>query len=152
MQHDAYLEETRRIYMALRSALSDFQRFMNPIFQRQGLKPMEGCLLAELHHRDGQSAGELAVRLSVAPANLVPLRRALEHAGMIECRADEHDGRSHRLYLTERGRATLSGIDEQIRTHADRFESEEHDAPMMLADAQHGFEALHALFAEHAET
>ncbi len=61
-----------------------------------------GCLLALSQH-DGMSPSELADALHVSRPTVTSMLQRMEAGGAIERRADEHDQRISRLYLTSRG-------------------------------------------------
>ena len=108
------LDFCHRVYMEIRSVAAAFQSYMDPLFSEVGLKSLEGCLLAELDHCDGQSINELSRSTSITSTNLPPLWHSLEEKGLIERRRDEVDGRSYRLYLTDAGREVLARLNGMI--------------------------------------
>lgn len=131
-----------RIYAETRNAAAEFQGFMTPLFAQEDLKPLEGCVLAELGYRDGQSINELAHATSILPTNLPPLWHALEKKGLVERRRDEMDSRSLRLYLTAEGTALLARVDQRISVG---LAAEASERRALVAQAMAGFDALHKL-------
>jgi len=69
------------------------------------LRPGLGNVLFALFSRDGESAGELSVRLGVPKSTMTGVITALEDSGIVETRPDERDHRVKRLWLTRRGRS-----------------------------------------------
>lgn len=97
-------------------------------FRSLGLNSAWFDVLARVGAREGQSQGELAEALLVTKGNISQLMAKIEAAGLLERRAD---GRSLRIYLTEKGRAlaaeavprqeallnkTFTGLDDTERT------------------------------------
>lgn len=74
-----------------------------------------GCLLALSHH-DGISPSELAEALHVSRPTVTSMLQRMEAAGAIERRADEHDQRISRVFLTTRGHELAARM---RRVHAD---------------------------------
>jgi len=78
--------------------------------------------LAKVERQDGLGQHELAEMLEVQPIAMVRLIDQLSAEGLIERRADAHDRRRNRLYLTEAGRARLASLaDFKERLGADLF-------------------------------
>jgi DNA-binding MarR family transcriptional regulator len=61
-------------------------------------------ILANLYRFEGISQQDLARKLLVGRSNISMLLPQIEKRGLIERRADEHDKRILRLYLTDKGR------------------------------------------------
>ena len=95
-------EETRFMSLLIKSTLSS-------IVARHGLNPYQAHLLGEIASQDGQTIKELAYHLCVKPSNFKPIAQPLEERGLIE-----HDKRSFRIYLTEKGRAESAAIDAEF--------------------------------------
>lgn len=154
------LDMCHHIYVKNRSASATFQGLMTPIFAEQGLRPLEGCVLAELGHEDDRAINDLAHATSIRPTNLPPLCKALEEKGLVARRKDDEDGRSCRLSLTAAGKKALDSIDrrvarrlalDSIADHAidiDRPALEEADREELVRTAFAGFEALDILLNE----
>lgn len=138
------LDFCHRVYMEIRSVTSAFQSYMDPLFSEVGLKPLEGCVLAELNHKDGQTINELSCSTNITSTNLPPLWHALEEKGLIERRRDEIDARSYRLFLTDSGRETLSKLDQMIGSAA---ESENAEIDALRSRTIDGFAACRELMA-----
>lgn len=108
-----------RMYTGIRSTAALFQLYMDPLFEEVGLRPLEGCLLAELGYADGRTIKELSRATSIGETNLPPLWHALEDKGLVRRERDELDGRSYRLFITEDGRGVLKRLDELVGLNLD---------------------------------
>jgi MarR family transcriptional regulator, organic hydroperoxide resistance regulator len=74
------------------------------LLAEHGLHVGQDMVLVELWQEDGLRGGELAERLRVEPPTITKMLRRLETCGLVERRADQEDGRSLRVYLTDKGR------------------------------------------------
>ena len=72
------------------------------------LHPSQFHLLSLTAHADGLSQSELAQHLMIKPSTLTVMIGRLRKAGLISRKKDSHDGRIHRIYISERGREVLS--------------------------------------------
>ncbi|WP_058303424.1 MarR family winged helix-turn-helix transcriptional regulator [Gorillibacterium timonense] len=70
----------------------------------------QGHLLGVLLARDGMTQKELSNLLQVRPASLGELVSKLELNGLVERRTNEEDKRVINVFLTEKGRAAISGV------------------------------------------
>lgn len=77
-------------------------------------------VLSTLSEREGLSQQELADRLYVTKGNVSGLVDRLVRSGLAERRALPGDRRSHALYLTEHGRATVARGLEIQRAYVER--------------------------------
>lgn len=132
-----------RVFKELRKASRVFQDYMNPVFNEVGLKPLEGCLLAELDRKNGQTINELACNTSIIQSNLPPLWHSLEDKGLIERRKDDVDARSYRLYLTEEGARVVGELDALVSS---RLDGDEKGLMERRQEIVEGFAALALLF------
>lgn len=132
-----------RVFKELRKASRVFQDYMNPVFNEVGLKPLEGCLLAELDRKNGQTINELACNTSIIQSNLPPLWHSLEDKGLIERRKDDVDARSYRLYLTEEGARVVGELDVLVSS---RLDGDEKGLMERRQEIVEGFAALALLF------
>ena len=74
--------------------------------QRYGeVRPAFGSVLVPLFEEDGLRIGELAERSHLAKQTMTTMVRAVERAGLVDCRPDPADARATRVRLTRRGRA-----------------------------------------------
>ena len=70
-----------------------------------GLHSGQEMLLLQLWIEEGMPQSQLAACMGVEPPTATKMLQRMEHAGLIERRADPEDARISRVYLTERGRA-----------------------------------------------
>jgi DNA-binding MarR family transcriptional regulator len=70
-----------------------------------GLHTGQEMLLLRLWIEEGIPQSQLAASMGVEPPTATKMLQRMEHAGLIERRADPEDARISRVYLTERGRA-----------------------------------------------
>ncbi|HRW49951.1 MAG: MarR family transcriptional regulator, partial [Caldilineaceae bacterium] len=75
------------------------------ILEAVGLFRGQPPVLMRLHEADGQTQGDLAARLRVAPATMTKMIQRMERAGFVQRRPDAADQRISRVYLTDAGRA-----------------------------------------------
>ncbi len=80
-------------------------------FQSCGLPSGHPRILFFLHHEPGMTQKALADTLGIAAPTLSVSVRRMEAAGLVERRADEHDARVQRLYLTAEGEEMQSRCD-----------------------------------------
>ena len=69
--------------------------------------PAQGGALFVLAREDGATMGLLAQRLDLAPSAVSGLIQRMEGLGWVTRRADPHDGRTQRVWLSPEGRAML---------------------------------------------
>ena len=106
------------------------------ILEAVGLFRGQPPVLMRLHEADGQTQGDLAARLRVAPATMTKMIQRMERAGFVQRRPDAADQRISRVYLTDAGRAvraemmtalgtleaeTFAGLDDVERAHLRGF-------------------------------
>lgn len=85
------------------------------VFGEIGLFRGQPQVLFKLGEFEGLTQTELAEKLELTPATLTNLLTRMEHAGLIERRADATDSRCSRIFLTEAGRIKLSQAVEQTQ-------------------------------------
>lgn len=139
------LDFCHRVYAEIRSTMGVFRSYMDPLFAQVGLRPLEGCLLAELGHADGRTAGELSQATGIGDTNLPPLWHALEDKGLIDRRKDAADGRSYRLFLTPKGKEVLERLDSLV---GDAESVDEAELIAIRERALDGFAACRELLAK----
>jgi DNA-binding MarR family transcriptional regulator len=76
-----------------------------PLLSELGLTYPQYLVLIVLWERDGQSVGDLGVRLDLASSTLTPLIKRLESQGLLARNRDTCDERKVRITLTSAGRA-----------------------------------------------
>jgi DNA-binding MarR family transcriptional regulator len=82
---------------------------------RHGVRIGQNLVLAALAEEDGQTPGELARRLGVAPPTIVKMATRMESTDLLARRRDTRDARLVRLHLTEHGRSLIGPIEEERR-------------------------------------
>ena len=90
--------------------------------------------LVHIARAEGIRQVELAARLEVQPITLARLVDQLDHAGLVERRADPGDGRAYQLFLTAAARAPLGRIERvgaTVRAQAMKGLSEREAAAVM---------------------
>jgi MarR family transcriptional regulator, organic hydroperoxide resistance regulator len=75
-----------------------------------GLHPGQDLLLLALWQQPGMRPSTLAERLGVEPPTVTRMVQRLERGGMVERRADPHDGRGQLIYPTPRSRLLESVV------------------------------------------
>ncbi len=78
---------------------------------RIALHSGQESLLKALDENDGQSMSDLAAALGVQPPTVTKMISRLAAQDYVERRASKGDGRQAMVFLTERGRRTIEGID-----------------------------------------
>ena len=98
--------------------IHDVSRLRRVVVDR-ALKPLgitrsQWWVLAFLSRRDGMTQTALATDLDLTKVAIGGLLDRMEAAGFVERRADHHDGRARRVYLTRNGAKTVSAIRENV--------------------------------------
>ena len=75
--------------------------------REHGMTRAQWGALVRLQRQEGMTQAELAENLEIQPISLVRLIDRLCLHGLVERRPHPRDRRANRLYLTEKGRATL---------------------------------------------
>jgi MarR family transcriptional regulator, transcriptional regulator for hemolysin len=111
----AYYEPMKHPVDLRREALfliSDVARAMRTYIDQcardHGMTRAQWAVLARLERREGMTQAEMAEALEIQPISLVRLIDRLCLHGVVERRPHPRDRRANRLYLTEKGRATLA--------------------------------------------
>jgi DNA-binding MarR family transcriptional regulator len=77
--------------------------------------PAQAGVLFALAQADGLTMGELATVLDLAPSAMSGLVQRLEALGWVARHADEHDGRTLRVWLQAEGRAQLPALQKALK-------------------------------------
>lgn len=72
-------------------------------------------VMIALDHEDGQSPGQLAVRLGVRPPTVTKTINRLQSQGFLDKRASDSDARQAHVFLTDEGRAAIKAIEKSLR-------------------------------------
>lgn len=78
-----------------------YERLIDPL----GLSVLEWYALRALYAEDGVSASQLAHLVCRHPSSMTALLDRMEEKELLRRQVDEHDRRSVRVFLTDRGRA-----------------------------------------------
>lgn len=101
----------------------------NEVLNDEGLFSGQQHIIMLLFHEDGQTVGQIAKRLGVAPATASVSIKRMEKSGFIKRKADEKDARTVKIFLTEKGRAIMENIhnkmNEQEKRITDGLDEEE---------------------------
>lgn len=124
---------SRRLFFLLSAGARRVQRWVDgELAGMGGLTQAQSGLLFFLGKDGGALIGEAAEALDVAPSAMTGLVDRMARAGLVERRPDAGDGRSHRLYLTDEGRAArtaaLAGLKDLNATLTEGFTEAEVDA------------------------
>lgn len=68
-----------------------------------------------LNHEDGQTPGQLALRLGVRPPTITKTINRLQTQGVLLKKPSQDDARQAHIFLTEAGRDAIRDIDKSVR-------------------------------------
>lgn len=80
------------------------------------LHPGQDQILKALADEDGQTMGALALALSVQPPTITKMVVRLSSQGMVERRPSPDDGRSSKVFLTEKGSQLIDDLDARLKS------------------------------------
>jgi DNA-binding MarR family transcriptional regulator len=72
-------------------------------------------IMIALDREDGQTPGQLAIKLGVRPPTVTKTINRLQTQGYVEKRASETDARQANVFLTEEGRGAIRAIEKAVR-------------------------------------
>ncbi len=72
-------------------------------------------IMIALDREDGQTPGQLAIKLGVRPPTVTKTINRLQTQGYVEKRASETDARQANVFLTEDGRGAIRAIEKAVR-------------------------------------
>lgn len=72
-------------------------------------------IMLALSQDDGQTPGQLAVRLGVRPPTITKTINRLQVQGVLEKKPSQDDARQAHIFLTESGRETILNIEKSVR-------------------------------------
>ena len=98
-----------RLFLVSRAHHNQASRMFGEI----GLHRGQPQVLFKLRDQEGLTQSDLADKLELTPATLTNLLTRMEHAGLIERRADKLDSRFSRIFITDDGRVKLEQAIEQ---------------------------------------
>ena len=96
------------VFFSLKRGFHATLRCSRPLLARVGLTPARFDVLYALGRSDGpRTQSALRRMLGLARATISEMLAALEHLGWVQRRRDHDDRRTHRVALTDDGRAAL---------------------------------------------
>ena len=72
-------------------------------------------IMIALDREDGQTPGQLAIKLGVRPPTVTKTINRLQTQGYVDKRASETDARQANVFLTEDGRGAIRAIEKAVR-------------------------------------
>jgi DNA-binding MarR family transcriptional regulator len=72
-------------------------------------------IMLALDHEDGQTPGQLAMRLGVRPPTITKTINRLQVQGFLGKRASDTDARQAHVFLTDAGREAIRAIEKSVR-------------------------------------
>jgi len=72
-------------------------------------------IILSLHEKDGQTISELGEAVSLEKSTMTGVIERMVRAGLVTRKPDPDDGRASRVYLTEDGRKTRTGIEKALK-------------------------------------
>lgn len=72
-------------------------------------------IMLSLDREDGQTPGQLAMRIGVRPPTITKTINRLQTQGFLEKRASETDARQAHIFLTDTGRQAIRDIEKSVR-------------------------------------
>ncbi|MBX9465810.1 MAG: MarR family transcriptional regulator [Aquamicrobium sp.] len=72
-------------------------------------------IMIALDREDGQTPGQLAIKLGVRPPTVTKTINRLQTQGYVEKRASETDARQANVFLTDEGRGAIRAIEKAVR-------------------------------------
>ena len=134
----------RRLIFLLNVGQRRLQRWVAAQAGNGGITAAQSGLLFVLGERDGILMGEAGTALDLGPPGISGLVDRMTAANLIKRRADPHDGRAWRLWLTPAGRAALertkAGVSElNARLTKGFTDAEINVVVRWLASLQHKF-------------
>ena len=110
MNGDSELEHETRRLISRASELKHWR--VHELLEDLGLYRAEPFVLHALWDQDGMTQSGLTERLNRSPSTITKTVQRMEKTGLVERRADEHDERVSRVYLTDAGRNIRPAVEE----------------------------------------
>jgi DNA-binding MarR family transcriptional regulator len=107
---DGVDELSAQVFSAFIRVLQMHRRYMSKALAEQGTHAGQAFCLRFVGERDGITQRDLAAELHLAPPTVTKMLQAMQKAGVVERRQDEHDQRLTRVYLTTAGRRLLDEV------------------------------------------
>jgi DNA-binding MarR family transcriptional regulator len=100
----------REILFQLADVARTMRTYVDQRAREHGMTRAQWGALARLERQEGMTQAEMAEALEVQPISLLRLIDRLCQQDLMERRPHPRDRRANRLYLTEKGRATLTRL------------------------------------------
>jgi DNA-binding MarR family transcriptional regulator len=103
-------EARREILFQLADVARTMRTYVDHRAREHGMTRAQWGALARLERQEGMTQAELAEALDIQPISLLRLIDRLCEQSLVERRPHPRDRRANRLYLTDKGRATLTRL------------------------------------------
>jgi DNA-binding MarR family transcriptional regulator len=103
-------EARREILFQLADVARTMRTYVDHRAREHGMTRAQWGALARLERQEGMTQAELAEALDIQPISLLRLIDRLCEQSLVERRPHPRDRRANRLYLTDKGRATLTHL------------------------------------------
>ena len=100
----------REILFQLADVARTMRTYVDQRAREHGMTRAQWGALARLERQEGMTQAEMADALEIQPISLLRLIDRLCQQDLMERRPHPRDRRANRLYLTEKGRATLTRL------------------------------------------
>lgn len=100
----------RELMFQLADVARVMRTYIDQCAREHGMTRAQWGVLVRLERQEGMTQAEMAESLEIAPISLVRLIDKLCRQGLVERRPHPRDRRANRLYLTDKGRATLARL------------------------------------------
>jgi MarR family transcriptional regulator, transcriptional regulator for hemolysin len=100
----------REILFHLSDVARTMRTFIDHRAREHGMTRAQWGVLVRLERQEGMMQAEMAEALEIQPISLVRLVDRLCEQNLVERRPHPRDRRANRLYLTQKGRATLTRL------------------------------------------
>src|SRR4026208_797998 len=97
----------REILFQLSDVARSMRTYIDQCAREHGMTRAQWGVLLRLERHEGMTQSEMAESLEIQPISLVRLIDKLCEHGLVQRRPHPSDRRANRLYLTDKGRATL---------------------------------------------
>ena len=108
--YDRIVSRRREVAFAVHDAARLLRTYSDLRARELNTTRAQWAVLVRLERCEGAKQSELAEALDIAPITLARLIDKLAAAGLVERRADPHDRRAHRLYLTQKAIPALGAL------------------------------------------
>jgi MarR family transcriptional regulator for hemolysin len=100
----------REILFQLSDVARSMRTYIDQCAREHGMTRAQWGVLVRLQRQEGMTQAEMAESLEIQPISLVRLIDRLCQHGLVERRPHPRDRRANRLYLTDKGHATLARL------------------------------------------